>query len=494
MKKFMFIGFYFLFAIVSLGQAIPDSMRYFGQTPPNDTPIAFAPGYVSGTGWVNTLSFSSDGKKMIFTKWINGSYPKLFYSEYSDNLGWAQPVQIDFTGKYEMEGIFTPFGNQMYFAAGDMSGGKWAPDDIWKVEKQSVGWTTPVKMNEVNTSYYEFFATQALDTMIFFQRSTNNADNIYYLMYGNSGFSTPIKMAEPVNSSKRSSYHPCISPDGRFLIIELGDNSSNDLWVSFRKSNNSWSALKNLGNKINTSQFIEGKPTLSPNGQFLFFSRQNNSICDIYWVRVDNLIDGLRHTNFTPYLKSTIPNQTDTVGHSFGYTFPDSTFIDDDGNNTLTYSATLSKGNSLPAWLSFNSTTRTFTGTPTSTGISTIHVTATDTTNASTSCIFKITIDANPADVEEDNDQLPRDFALRQNYPNPFNPSTTIRYQLQAAGPVSLKVFDMTGREITSLVNERKSAGSYQMPWNAVGLPGGVYFCRLQAGNLVEMKKLFLLK
>jgi hypothetical protein len=494
MKEFMSIGFNFLFAIVCFGQAMPDSMRYFGQTPPGDAPKVFAPSYVSGTGWVNTLSFSSDGEKMVFTKWINGSHPKIFYSEYSDSQGWSLPAQKDFTGMYEMEGVFAPFGNRMFFAAGDMSGGKWAPDDIWKIEKQPVGWSIPVKVNEVNTSHYEFFATQALDTTIFFQRSTNSADNIYYLTYGNGGFSTPIKMAEPINSSTRSSYHPCISPDCSFLIIELGNNSNNDLWVSFRKSNNSWSVLKNFGNKINTPQFIEGKPTLSPNGKYLFFSRQNNSVCDIYWVRVDNLIDSLKHSNFTPYLNTKIANQTDTVGHSFSYTFPDSTFIDDDGNNTLTYSATLNKGNSLPAWLSFNSTTRTFAGTPTSTEVSSINVTAADTANASASCMFKITIVAGPTGVEEDKNQLPKGFALKQNHPNPFNPSTVINYQLSFNSNVKLSIFDARGREVATLVNEEKPEGSYAVQWNAAGMPGGIYFYRLQAGAFTETKKLVLLR
>ncbi len=91
-------------------------------------------------------------------------------------------------------------------------------------------------------------------------------------------------------------------------------------------------------------------------------------------------------------------------------------------------------------------------------------------------------------------DAAPRAFGLSQNYPNPFNPSTKIRYQLSETSPVSMKVFDMTGSEIATLVNERKPAGSYQVVWNAAGLPSGVYFCRLQTGWSVETKKLMLLK
>jgi hypothetical protein len=89
---------------------------------------------------------------------------------------------------------------------------------------------------------------------------------------------------------------------------------------------------------------------------------------------------------------------------------------------------------------------------------------------------------------------LPKVFALEQNYPNPFNPSTTIRYQLPVASEVKLEVYDVLGKKIATLVNERQSAGSYQVVWNASGLSSGTYFYRLQAGTFVETKKMIMVK
>jgi hypothetical protein len=88
----------------------------------------------------------------------------------------------------------------------------------------------------------------------------------------------------------------------------------------------------------------------------------------------------------------------------------------------------------------------------------------------------------------------PKQFALEQNYPNPFNPSTTIRYQLPVASEVKLEVYDVLGKKIATLVNERQSAGSYQVVWNASGLSSGTYFYRLQAGTFVETKKMIMVK
>lgn len=88
----------------------------------------------------------------------------------------------------------------------------------------------------------------------------------------------------------------------------------------------------------------------------------------------------------------------------------------------------------------------------------------------------------------------PDGFELSQNYPNPFNPSTVISYQLPVSGFVTLKVFDMLGNEVATLVNQEKSAGGYEMTFDAAGLTSGVYFYRLQAGNYVETKKMLLVK
>lgn len=88
---------------------------------------------------------------------------------------------------------------------------------------------------------------------------------------------------------------------------------------------------------------------------------------------------------------------------------------------------------------------------------------------------------------------VPTRFSLSQNYPNPFNPSTTIRYDLPKAANVTLRIFNMFGQEIAVLINQRENAGYHQIRWNATH-PSGVYFCRIQAGEYVETRKMLLLK
>jgi hypothetical protein len=96
--------------------------------------------------------------------------------------------------------------------------------------------------------------------------------------------------------------------------------------------------------------------------------------------------------------------------------------------------------------------------------------------------------------VEEVFYEAPSEFLLSQNYPNPFNPSTKIKYQIPEISFVTIKVFNVLGKEIETLVNEEKPVGTYELTWNAANLPSGVYFYQLKAGNYISTKKMVLMK
>ncbi|HLA69767.1 MAG TPA: PHB depolymerase family esterase [Bacteroidota bacterium] len=96
--------------------------------------------------------------------------------------------------------------------------------------------------------------------------------------------------------------------------------------------------------------------------------------------------------------------------------------------------------------------------------------------------------------VREISETRPSVFAVSQNYPNPFNPSTKIGFKLQASGFTSLRIFDLLGHEVATLVNEELRPGSYETTWDAAGFPSGTYFYTLTSGAFTETKKLLLLK
>ncbi len=86
------------------------------------------------------------------------------------------------------------------------------------------------------------------------------------------------------------------------------------------------------------------------------------------------------------------------------------------------------------------------------------------------------------------------EIILEQNYPNPFNPSTSIRYQVSSISRITLKVYDVLGNEIETLVDEEKQPGVYKVNWNASEMPSGVYFYQVTSSNLTDIKKMILIK
>ncbi len=102
--------------------------------------------------------------------------------------------------------------------------------------------------------------------------------------------------------------------------------------------------------------------------------------------------------------------------------------------------------------------------------------------------------DTTLTDVGYEENPITNEFELEQNYPNPFNPITNIRFRIVDFGFITLKVYDILGNEVATLVNEEPSAGEYEVEFDGTGIPSGIYFYQLKSGNFVQTKKMLLLK
>jgi len=110
------------------------------------------------------------------------------------------------------------------------------------------------------------------------------------------------------------------------------------------------------------------------------------------------------------------------------------------------------------------------------------------------SWVIDTTIVVIPSDVEGEHDELPTEFLLKQNFPNPFNPTTTIEYGVKEKSNVKITILNTIGKEVAVVLNQKKEPGHHQIEFNAINLPSGVYFYRLQAGSFVQTRKMILLK
>ena len=122
--------------------------------------------------------------------------------------------------------------------------------------------------------------------------------------------------------------------------------------------------------------------------------------------------------------------------------------------------------------------------------ISTIVISGTDTVSVLAKAILMY---VNPTSIN-DNLNSPNRFCLYQNSPNPFNPTTVIKYQIPKASYVILKIYDVIGNELATLVNRERAAGIYEVEFNSSGLSSGVYIYQLRAANFLATKKMILTK
>jgi photosystem II stability/assembly factor-like uncharacterized protein len=104
------------------------------------------------------------------------------------------------------------------------------------------------------------------------------------------------------------------------------------------------------------------------------------------------------------------------------------------------------------------------------------------------------TTDGGGVFVKNISTEIPANFKLYQNYPNPFNPTTNIKYQITNINYVSLKIFDILGKEVLTLVNEKQKPGTYEVTFDGSNFPSGIYFYQLRSDNFIETKKLILIK
>jgi hypothetical protein len=114
-------------------------------------------------------------------------------------------------------------------------------------------------------------------------------------------------------------------------------------------------------------------------------------------------------------------------------------------------------------------------------------------TNVQPNRIISI-IEGQPLDITSENKNIPANYKLQQNYPNPFNPETKIRFEIPKSSFVSLKIFDLLGKEVRTVVNKNLTAGEYEFNFNSENLNSGIYFYKLTAGNFVQTKKMLMIK
>ncbi|MGD9344537.1 MAG: hypothetical protein PVH84_01660 [Candidatus Aminicenantes bacterium] len=254
---------------------------YLGQKPPEKTPVTFASGIVS-TGLHDDYgpAISKDGNEIYFRIW--GKPHAIIWLVKRVHGKWGEPEVAPFSGQYEDGGfIFSEDGTRIYFDSDRPldTEGESKDTDIWIVDRDTNGWGTPRNFGEpINSSDDEYIGSVTADNTIYFTVRRRLADGKfsftnYSSQWKDSAYSKPEKLPYPFNSDYFQ-IAPRFAPDETYAILTINGRpdgiGQEDLYVTFKKKDGTWSEPQNLGTRVNSTH-TDWFPSFSPDGKYLFF-------------------------------------------------------------------------------------------------------------------------------------------------------------------------------------------------------------------------------
>ncbi len=246
-------------------------------------PKIFAPGIISTELPEFATTFSPDGKTVYFNQTpADRSKLIILQSNYSDGK-WTKPVNLPFSdGTYrDIDPFVSPDGKRLYFCSNrPVTGTEPKPDfDIWYVTRKGNGWSEPINPGSpLNSAANEIFVSAATNGALYFRSDAGGARGIYRSAFVNGSHTEPELITLPIEGAERFG-NPCIAPDESFIIFSAATSDGfggSDLYIS-RFRNNKWTKASNLGNFIN-SKFSDFAPSLSPDGNYLFFTSERPGV------------------------------------------------------------------------------------------------------------------------------------------------------------------------------------------------------------------------
>jgi len=258
---------------------------YLGQKPPGMKPEIFAPGIISTGAHELDICFSADGNEVFYSVTGPAFQPRVILSSSTVNTVWSKPQELPFFDPARTDGypFLTPDGKRLFFNSSRPRGGKDETEvpgsgDIWTVDRVDGQWDEPrrIDFGDQFKGNRGFASVAQNGNLYFFAMFNGEKPAIYVAKFGNGSYAAPEKLGEGINGpGSIANFHPYIAPDESYLLFDsrrAEDNLGlNDIYISFRRQDGTWSPAKNLGKSIN-SPGLDLRPFVTFDGKYLFFA------------------------------------------------------------------------------------------------------------------------------------------------------------------------------------------------------------------------------
>jgi len=271
-------------------KSIIDKLLYLNQTVPGNIPELFSPNLISVDDKnTHALNFHPEGRALIFSRFPEGKS----YIMYLHDSIWTQPKEVPFEGK---EVCFSADGKYVYY---------YNTDEIYRYPYPFSDTTQPEKISSmVNSGEAEYYPYLAKNNNLYFSRNTSwDKAKVYFSEYVNNSWQQAVELDSKINTGGAS--HAYFSPNEDYILFNSpreGSYTDNDIWVSFKTEEGTWTNPVNAGETINSNAGAILCPTFSPDGKYLFFTKLNNGSGKIYWVST-SFIDDLKEQTTSINLK-----------------------------------------------------------------------------------------------------------------------------------------------------------------------------------------------
>jgi len=295
-KKLFLASTSYLFLLYALcpaqtGKNTADgSETNYGQAPPGIKPKLFAKKIVEETLSEGGCVFSNDASEIYYFIFKRNGRFVIMHSKI-ENGAWRPPAPVSFSGRYsDVHPFFSADNSRLYFGSSrPVKENQPVPYfNLWYVERNGVQWSDPMPLGPPINTGYESCGSIGPDGALYFRRvSKTTRGDIFQSKYIDGKFSGPVKLPDSINSDYDES-HPCVSPEGAYMIFSSKrpgglNNGRDDLWISFKRADGSWTAAVNMGKEINSGHNTS-IASISPDGRYLFYSSTKSGRGDIYWV------------------------------------------------------------------------------------------------------------------------------------------------------------------------------------------------------------------